>query len=287
MAADTEGMQKMLPEVHPPRKAPRRSMCSCSSYSIFKLLLFLYTLIFLFVGLFLLGTGILVEISRQDYHALNKNLALPVALLILVGLIITINAICGLVGTITENPTLLKVFLGITILAFLIQVTIGIVAFVYREQVPGILNSHLMFGVEEYTNNSGIRLAMDSIQKKFHCCGFKSYLDYSLYNDDFNCVSEKPQSCGVPSSCCIEGLKREPAENCGYGIIGNGTISEKVFMDGCTNMFLTWLAANLDHVGASALGFAIPQIIGILIAYFFLRKVVELRVWYRVENMRT
>ncbi|ESO89054.1 hypothetical protein LOTGIDRAFT_154131 [Lottia gigantea] len=286
MAADTEGMQKMLPEINPPRKVPRRSMCSCSSYSIFKLLLFLYTLIFLFVGLFLLGTGILVELSRQDYTSINKNLLAPVILLILVGLIITINALCGLIGTITENPCLLKMFLVFTIIAFLIQVTIGVLAYVYRKKVPEITNSHLMFGVEEYSKNSGIRWGMDKMQKKFMCCGLRSYQDYSVYNDDFNCVSETPQSCGVPSSCCRPIENIEPKEDCGYGIIGNGTIADKVYTEGCKAMFLQWLATNLDHVGATALGFAIPQIIGIMIAYFFLRKVMELRVWYRVENLQ-
>ena len=37
---------------------------------------------------------------------------------------------------------------------------------------------------------------------QFKCCGFETYEDYSKKNADFSCVSDKPQACGVPYSCC-------------------------------------------------------------------------------------
>ena len=65
--------------------------------------------LFQFVGIILIAIGLLVELHRQQLQSMNDQLALPVALLILVGFIIVINALCGLVGTFTENVFLLKV----------------------------------------------------------------------------------------------------------------------------------------------------------------------------------
>ncbi|KAL8565552.1 hypothetical protein ACOMHN_049528 [Nucella lapillus] len=280
--ADSEGMQKMLPEADVAnRKYARQPLCARTSYSCNKLFLFIYTLLFLFVGIILMAIGVLVETHRQKVQSMNNQLALPVTLLILVGLIITINAISGMVGTLTENTFLLKVFLVVTIVAFLIQVAIGIIAFIYRERVPGIISTQVMFAITGYGNSSGLTRAMDYLQNRYQCCGLSSYADYSLRNEDYKCDSGKPQACGVPSSCCrTQAAKTQEA--CGYNVVGNVTAPDKVHTNGCTDSFLRWLAEHLDLTGAIALGFAIPQIIGILLVYYFIRRVSDYQKGYRV-----
>ncbi|KAK7492836.1 hypothetical protein BaRGS_00015974, partial [Batillaria attramentaria] len=159
-----------------------------------------------FVGIILMAIGVLVETHRQKIQSMNNQLALPVALLILVGLIIAVNALCGMVGTLTENITLLKVFLVITVISFLIQVAIGVIAFIYREEVPGIVSSQLMFAIEGYGESEGLTRAMDYLQNRYSCCGLTGYRDYSERNKDYLCSSSSPQACGVPSSCCKNGV---------------------------------------------------------------------------------
>ncbi|XP_076459254.1 tetraspanin-15-like [Babylonia areolata] len=280
--ADSEGMQKMLPETDfSNNKCIRQPLCARTSYSCNKLFLFIYAVLFLFVGIILMAIGVLVETHRQKMESMNNQLAVPVALLILVGMIITLNAVCGLVGTLTENVTLLKVFLVVTIIAFLIQVAIGIIAFIFREEVPEIMAEHVMFAVSSYGEDVPLSRAMDYLQTRYECCGLLSYMDYSKHNKDYDCDSGKPQACGVPSSCCIaQAAKVQPA--CGYSIVGNLTVSDKVYVVGCINSFMHWLAEHLDLTGAIGLGFAIPQIIGMLLVYYFIRRVNDYQKGYRV-----
>lgn len=280
--ADSEGMQKMLPEADiAKRKCARQPLCARTSYSCNKLFLFIYTLLFLFVGIILLAIGVLVETHRQKVQSMNNQLALPVALLILVGLIIAINALCGMVGTLTENVPLLKVFLVITIISFLIQVAIGVIAFIYREEVPNMVSSQLMFAVEGYGESEGLTQAMDYLQNRYECCGLVSYRDYPDRNRDFSCTSTSSQACGVPSSCCKNEGGHKSA-TCGFGVVNNQTRISSFYQRGCTDAFVRWLAEHLDLTGAIALGFAIPQIIGILLVYFFIRRVGEYQMGYRV-----
>ena len=56
-----------------------------------------------------MALGVLVELHRQRVSPVTGRLALPTALLILVGLAIALNALAGMVGSILEKPVLLKV----------------------------------------------------------------------------------------------------------------------------------------------------------------------------------
>ncbi|XP_005092332.1 tetraspanin-15 [Aplysia californica] len=285
--AGADGMQKMLPEAHPKRKHPLHPLCARTAFSCNKLFLFIYALVFLFVGIILMAIGVLVEMHRDRIEPVNNRLAVPTAMLIAVGLIIAINALCGMVGTIMEKPCLLKVFLVTTVVCFLLQVTIGIIAFIYREQLPHMVSKEFMFAIKGYSKDGEIKTALDWLQTKYRCCGFSSYEDYENENPDYSCSSGKPEACGVPKSCCVQKAGMALPESCGYGVIGNATMFDLIYVEGCTGALLQWLMEHLDLVGAIALGFAIPQIFGILLAYYFLRKVKEYRVWYRVDNFRT
>ncbi|KAK3729516.1 hypothetical protein RRG08_044031 [Elysia crispata] len=135
MSSGSEGMQKMLPEAHPRKKHPLHPLCARTAFSCNKLFLFIYALIFLFVGIVLMAIGTLVELHRSRIEPINNRLAVPTALVIFVGLAIAVNALVGMIGTVMEKPCLLKVFLVVTVLCFLLQVTIGIIAFIFREEM--------------------------------------------------------------------------------------------------------------------------------------------------------
>ncbi|KAK0051002.1 tetraspanin-15-like isoform X1 [Biomphalaria pfeifferi] len=282
--AGSEGMQKMLPETHPKRKHPLHPLCARTAFSCNKLFLFIYALLFLFVGIILIAIGVLVEFHRDRIEPVNNRLAVPTALLIVVGLLIAINALCGMIGTIMEKPLLLKIFLVVTVICFLAQIAIGIIAFIYREQLPYLVSSHFQFAIKGYTKDKDIQVAVDWLQTRYKCCGFSSYADYQKENEEFKCSSGTPQACGVPKSCCIQREGVFVPEGCGYDVALNATQYDMINTEGCTDALIQWLMEHLDLVGAIALGFAIPQIFGILLSYYFLRKVKEYRVWFRVDN---
>ncbi|CAI9728327.1 tetraspanin-15-like isoform X2 [Octopus vulgaris] len=168
-------------------KHPCKPLCANTAYSCNKLWLFLYTLLYVFVGITLLIIGVWAEVERRKYGALNNLMSLPVALLLSVGLIIFINAILGLVGTFQEHVILLKV-------------------------------------------------------------------------GDF------------------------PRYSCGYNVRRNLTVETNkiIHTDGCTSLLRRLLVLRLDIVGMAGLGSAIPQIIGFLLGYYFIRRVEEYRTWYCV-----
>lgn len=171
----------------------------------------------------------------------------------------------------------------ITVLAFLAQVTIGVLAFIYRQKVPDLESDDFMYLIEDYHRNNYYRMSVDNVQLQFECCGFESYLDYEK-NSQFQCGSSLPQQCGVPWSCCKKNQAGRLKVSCGYGTRFNNSMSvEKINTMGCTDIYLSWLSWNLDFVGIVGLGSAIPQIIGVLLGYFFIRQAREMQMWFRVN----
>lgn len=72
------------------------------------LFVFLFFSLSQIIGLILLVVGIWAETERRQYRYLNNQLSAPVALLIFVGLFIAVNSLFGVLGTLKENVTLLK-----------------------------------------------------------------------------------------------------------------------------------------------------------------------------------
>ncbi|XP_021340617.1 tetraspanin-5-like, partial [Mizuhopecten yessoensis] len=166
--ADDKNKHKLMDDEYGHRQYVPQPLCGRTTFSCNKLLLFLYQLLYLFVGLglFVLGVftelerqnhvlvtllfgvtfvlqfvglglfvlGVFTELERQNHQHLNNSLSLPVALVMFVGLFIAINAVGGIYGTWKENSLLLKLFLSFTVIAFLVQVAIGVLAYIYKRK---------------------------------------------------------------------------------------------------------------------------------------------------------
>ncbi|CAE1172850.1 unnamed protein product [Acanthosepion pharaonis] len=146
-------------------------------------------------------------------------------------------------------------------------------------------SSELKASIIEYDSNASVQKSMDRLQTAWQCCGFDSYQDYE-FNNLFKCSAKGERACGVPPSCCITIEGHFPKLSCGYNVRRNLTMdpqaSSYVYTEGCTPHLRSLLVLRLDIVGMVGLGSSIPQIIGFLLGYYFIRRVEEYHVWYRV-----
>ncbi|KAH3861875.1 tetraspanin-15-like [Dreissena polymorpha] len=263
---------------------PKKPLCACTAYSCNKLILLLIASVYVLAGAGLLSVGVWVVFQVKDYEALNNDLFLPALLLIGVGLIITVIAFFGVAGVVRENNCLLIFYLVVTVLLFLTQVGIGVLAFIHRQKVPDMTSKDFMPLVKDYHTKTSYRQAMDNLQTSMRCCGLDSFNDYEE-NKQFQCAARTAQKCGVPWSCCVNNHQDGRLRvDCGFEVRFNTSMpTTKIHGAGCTDLFLTWLSKTLDFVGIVALATSIPQIISILLAYFLVRQIREMRMWYRVE----
>ncbi|TRY97159.1 hypothetical protein DNTS_009643 [Danionella cerebrum] len=191
----------------------------CIKYFIFgfNILFWLLGVAFLGIGLWAWSEkGVLSNISSiTDLGGFD-----PVWLFIVVGGVMFILGFAGCIGALRENTFLLKffsVFLGII---FFLELTTGVLAFVFKDWIKDQLNFFINNNIRAYRDDIDLQNLIDFTQEYWECCGAFGADDWNL-NIYFNCTSTNPsrEKCGVPFSCCT----KDPAEDvintqCGYDV---------------------------------------------------------------------
>jgi hypothetical protein len=262
---DTPGSARAYPNYQSQEPLPEQK--SCTGYCVYKALSIAYAVFYVIIGVLLLALGIWVLISKRQFDYINDIVSSPAILCIVVGLIVILTALIGCVGAAIDRLWPLRVFLGIIVLVFIIQVVIGILAYVYREKTISSLEGHVTLAVQNYRTDDGMKYAVDQVQRSWKCCGFKNATDWNK-NSYYSCDSESKYSCGAPDSCCLEEIA-----DCGLGTRSSKLMSRRLNQNGCQFSFLAWIEKNLDILGATALGLAIMHILGMFVVYMLITKI--------------
>uniref|UniRef100_A0A8C2Q389 Tetraspanin n=1 Tax=Cyprinus carpio TaxID=7962 RepID=A0A8C2Q389_CYPCA len=194
----------------------------------------------------------------------------PVWLFMVVGGVMFILGFTGCIGALRENTLLLKffsVFLGII---FFLELTAGVLAFVFKDWIKDQLNFFINNNIRAYRDDIDLQNLIDFTQEYWECCGAFGADDWNL-NVYFNCTDSNPsrEKCGVPFSCCT----KDPAEDvintqCGYDVRAKPDAEQTTYINvkGCVPQFEKWLQDNLTVVAGIFIGIALLQIFGICLA---------------------
>ncbi|XP_010192642.1 PREDICTED: tetraspanin-33, partial [Mesitornis unicolor] len=129
--------------------------------------------------------------------------------------------------------------------------------------------------IVHYRDDLDLQNLIDFGQKEFGCCGGISYKDWSqkIY---FNCTTANPsrERCSVPFSCCLRDAHQAVINTmCGQGMQAKGYLEASAFLHiaGCIDKLLNWVHGFL--LGGIALGLAVPQLMGILLAQILTHQI--------------
>ncbi|MBN3320616.1 TSN17 protein, partial [Atractosteus spatula] len=211
-----------------------------------KYFLFGFNIIFWLLGAAFLGIGLwawaekaqltFCSISSSGLQGVLSNISSitdlggfdPVWLFIVVGGVMFILGFAGCIGALRENTFLLKFFSVFLGLIFFLELTAGILAFVFKDWIKDQLNFFINNNVKAYRDDIDLQNLIDFAQEYWSCCGAHGPNDWNL-NIYFNCTELNPsrERCGVPFSCCV----RDPAEDvlntqCGYDVRLQGVTVE-------------------------------------------------------------
>ncbi|KAG7255817.1 hypothetical protein CRUP_017526 [Coryphaenoides rupestris] len=225
----------------------------CIKYFIFG-----FNILFWLLGMALVGIGLWAWSEKGVLSNISSITDLggldPVWLFMVVGGVMFILGFAGCIGALRENTFLLKffsVFLGII---FFLEMTTGVLAFVFKDWIKDQLNLFINNNIRAYRDDIDLQNLIDFTQEYWDCCGAFGPDDWNL-NIYFNCTDANPsrEKCGVPFSCCT----KDPAEDvintqCGYDVRAKS--------------FEKWLQDNLTLVAGIFIGVALLQIFGICLA---------------------
>uniref|UniRef100_S4RW91 Tetraspanin n=1 Tax=Petromyzon marinus TaxID=7757 RepID=S4RW91_PETMA len=237
-------------------------------------IIFSHNYIFQLVGAAFLAIGLWAWAEKGVLSNLSSITDLkgfdPVWLFIVVGTVMFILGFAGCIGALRENTYLLKFFSTFLGLIFFLELTAGVLAFVFKDWLRDQLNFFIYNNVKAYRDDIDLQNLIDFAQDYWQCCGAHGPLDWDE-NIYFNCSikNRSREKCGVPFSCCV----KDPAEDvvntqCGYDVRLKTELDQQsyIYTKGCVTQFEKWLQNNLILVAGIFIGIALVQIFGICLA---------------------
>ncbi|KAF5307691.1 hypothetical protein FQR65_LT06746 [Abscondita terminalis] len=197
-------------------------------------------------GIAFIAVGAVYVLNIESFTiTLNKTgipFSLAPALLLTIGIVVFLIAFFGCCGAIKESSCLLITYAVILIILFLLQVSIGVYAFLQFKQSNNSERFSIEQGLTEtmnlYDHNEQARETFDTLQSQLKCCGVKGPKDWNRIK-----VGDS-----VPSSCC----DNRPAK----------CYPSSAYWTGCSELLYKFLRDTIVIIGIVFIVIALIEVLG-------------------------
>ncbi|XP_054252630.1 tetraspanin-15-like [Indicator indicator] len=261
-------------------------------YSI-KFALSAYATLFSILGLLILCVGIYAEVERQKHKTLEGIFLAPAILLLLLGFTMFGVSFVGMVGSLRDNRTLLKMFFWVLLVIFLTELLLLFIEIIFESKMNAVLHSNIQEGIRHYYDDLDFKNILDFVQEKFSCCGGDEYRDWEV-NQYHSCNGSGPLACGVPYTCCVRKVPGGVINTlCGYRTINKERLEllDVIHVRGCIHAVGLWLKDNFEATLGIVCSLLLPQVIGLVMAWLYWQQLDEIysqldAVDFRILEMR-
>lgn len=247
-----------------PRPSSPEDPSKCIKFSLFFL-----NVLFWLAAILILGVGVYMMVEKKDAYQNLSDLSFdPAVLFVLLGATLFVITFLGCLGALRENTCMLCFYASIVGFLLLVEVSCGVLGFVFRERVQEGIREKLSNAIVLYRDpdKPDLQLLIETTQTEFKCCGIDTYEDWGS-NMYFNCSSPGAEACGVPRTCCKTEEDRINSQ-CGYevGKMDAFEREKRIYTTGCLTTAVEWFKSNLIAIGIASFGVLLLQIITIWLA---------------------
>ncbi|XP_077994979.1 CD151 antigen-like [Glandiceps talaboti] len=230
----------------------------CCSISCLKYTLFIFNFLLWLAGAGMLAIGIWTLIDRSHYVAIlsSSTFEATTYLLLVTGICVMIVGTLGCCGAVQEQKLCLVLYTSLLLIILVMELVVGILAYVYRKELETELENNLNATLTEYYGIDGaeeITMAVDEMHRSFNCCGAHLYHDWdtSVWK-----VSNLAGNRSTPDSCC----KTESA------FCAVRDHASNIYRMGCIVSLEEYLQKHLVILGGVGIGIACIQVFGVIFA---------------------
>ncbi|XP_077286979.1 CD151 antigen-like [Arctopsyche grandis] len=228
----------------------------CCSVNFLKYVLHIFNVVFMVAGLAVFSVGLWTVISKHQYVSLLSTITYPMAAYVLLaaGTLAAFASILGYCGLWRENRSMLLCYTYFLLLIFVLEAMVGVLAYVYEEQVTTELQANLNNTfLENYRMVQDKTKAIDSMQINFKCCGAVRHEDWKASAWLRVSLGEKRL---VPDSCC-----KSVTPRCGIR-----DHPSNIHYTGCIRPMANHIRDHLIILGAVGLGISVIPIFGMVVS---------------------
>jgi len=238
----------------------------CCGISCLKFSLSLFNVLFFTTGLILVAVGLWTVLEKHPSLVLLTSglYDLTGYVIIVAGCVILCTTFVGCFGLSRNSRKTVLAYSALLAIIFVVEVGAGMLAYFYRGKLSLELADNLgeKFS-KEYGIDNDTTVAVDTMQITMQCCGVNYFEDWQD-TAWWNLPSRRNNK--VPDSCCIS-----PGRYCGVR-----SHPSNIRYTGCTDRIQRIAGDHLIIVGAVALGIALVQIVGTILACFLHCKLRDL-----------
>ena len=215
--------------------------------SLVKYIVFIFNFLFLLAGIAFIAIGAVYLLGIKSFTATLDKTGIPFSLapslLIVFGVIVFVISFFGCCGAIKESSCLLITYGIILLVLFLLQVAIGVYAFIQFKDSNGVdkmkIEDELTKTLRSYNTNNQAKETFDSLQSQLECCGVKGPNDWL-------------PGPTVPPSCC----KRDAAV----------CYSSDAHREGCFEVLYKFLRKSITIIGIVIVSIGAIELLGAISA---------------------
>ncbi|XP_076054596.1 tetraspanin-1-like isoform X3 [Oratosquilla oratoria] len=217
---------------------------------------------------FLLLTRITENTSLQEYNQ-PSVMDYGAYVLIAAGGLVFLIGFLGCCGAAMESRALLTMYGLMVIVIFLLEVTAGVLAGIYRAEAEEELQNFLKHTLKNYystesTANS-VTVAWNALMAELHCCGVNNFTDFEQAQRwQENKTSD---TVVLPTACCIltgEPTKFKPADpTC----TSQPNTSKSYYLTGCYGRLMQWMYDHVNTIMGIGIGVGVTELLAMLFAF--------------------
>ncbi|RZC37532.1 Tetraspannin domain containing protein, partial [Asbolus verrucosus] len=191
-------------------------------------------------GLALVTLGVLYKVKFNDaIDALPPELGIAPVLSIIIGIVVFVTAFFGCCGAVKESPCMLTTYSIILLTIFIVQVALGVYAFIQIKDERGLrdnIHKFLSNTFNKYDTNERAKETTDLIQRFLQCCGVENYSEMTRQNGS------------LPVSCC-----KQSGHSCRPADFNN------IYITPCNSAANSFLQNSAQVIGGVAIGIAVIE----------------------------
>ncbi|XP_062859821.1 leukocyte antigen CD37 isoform X2 [Trichomycterus rosablanca] len=242
-------------------------MASECCISITKYFLFLFNLIFFFLGSALLSLGLWIIFSESIFLIPAPrflSLSLFSYLLIISGAVTMFLGFFGSLGALKEFKCMLGVYFLLLTLILAAQIIGGVLLYTQRSTFQGSLEHHVVELIKSVGKNDSslqdFKQTLEFLQHEAECCGWKGISDWEIapcscyYSENItaNATAQSSEICTCPN-----------IDEC------------KAYQQGCQGIIKKWLDEHILIILAVLAAIAVVEICGLILSMCLYRRVAE------------
>ncbi|XP_054695832.1 tetraspanin-33 isoform X3 [Grus americana] len=201
---------------------------------VVKYVLFFFNMLFWMISMVMVAVGVYARLLKHAEAAMACLAVDPAILLVVVGVLTFLITFCGCVGSLRENICLLQTFSVCLTIVFLLQLAAGVLGFVFSDKARGKVSEIINGAIVHYRDDLDLQNLIDFGQKE-----------------------------AVINTMCGQGMQD----------LSYLEASAFIYTNGCIDKLVNWIHSNLFLLGGIALGLAVPQLVGILLAQILINQI--------------